>query len=56
LDSFNKILEALTNELPYALPHCKEVDHRIELVLNLALSFKAPYNLNKKEHEELKKS
>jgi hypothetical protein len=51
LDSFNKFLEVLTNELPDALPPCREVDHKIEVVLSLALPFKAFYRLNKKEHE-----
>jgi hypothetical protein len=54
LDSFNKFLEVLTDELPDALPPCREVAHRIEVVLSLALPFKAFYRLNKKEQEELK--
>ncbi len=54
LDSFNKFLEVLTYELLDALPPCRKVDHKIEVVLSLALPFKAFYMLNKKEHEELK--
>jgi hypothetical protein len=43
------------NELSNALPPCKKIDHKIKLVHGLALPFKAPYNLNKKELEELLK-
>jgi hypothetical protein len=33
LDSFNKFSKVLTNELPYFLPHYRNVDHKIKLVL-----------------------
>jgi hypothetical protein len=52
LDSLNKFLKVLINELPNALPPYKEVDHKIEMVFVLASSPKAPYRL-KKELEEL---
>jgi hypothetical protein len=43
------------NELPNALPPCRKVDHKIEVVPSIALPSKAPYRLNQKELEELKK-
>jgi Txe/YoeB family toxin of Txe-Axe toxin-antitoxin module len=55
LDSLNKILEVLTNELPNALPRYKKVDHKIEMVLGSSMLLKAPYRLNQKELEKLKK-
>ncbi len=55
LDSLNKFLEVLTNELPNSFPLCKEVDHKIEVVLYLAPPSKATYKLNQKELEKLKK-
>jgi hypothetical protein len=56
LDSLNKFLEVLTNELPDFFPPCKEVDHKIKIVLDLAPPSKAPYRLNQKELEKLKKN
>jgi hypothetical protein len=53
LDSLNKISKVLTNELSIALPPCKEIDHKIKVVPESALPFKAPYKLNQKELEEL---
>jgi hypothetical protein len=53
LDSLNKFLKVLINELPDAFPPYKNVDHKIEMVLGLASSSKAPYRLNQKELEEL---
>jgi hypothetical protein len=35
LDSLNKFLEVLTNEFSIALPPCKKVDHKIEVVLGI---------------------
>jgi hypothetical protein len=55
LDSFNKILKVITNELPNALPLCRKVDYKIKMVHGTALPSKAPYRLNQKELEELKK-
>jgi hypothetical protein len=55
LDSFNKFLKVLIDKLPYALPHFKEVDYKIEVVPRLALLFKAPYRLNQKNSEVRKK-
>jgi hypothetical protein len=49
LDSFNKFLEVPTNKLSGALPPYREVVHKMEVVLGLALLSKAPYNLNQKE-------
>lgn len=46
LDSFNKILEVLTNKLWDAFPPCKKVDHKIEVVFRIALLPNAPYRLN----------
>ncbi len=42
------------DEFLNALPPCREVNHRIKVVLSLAWPFKAFYKLNKKEHEEPK--
>jgi hypothetical protein len=56
LDSLNKFFEVLTNEHPNALLLYKKVDHKIEVVLGSNLLFKAPYRLNQKELEELKKN
>jgi hypothetical protein len=42
LDSFNKISKVLINELPNAFPPYKKVDRKIEVVLGLILSSKAP--------------
>jgi hypothetical protein len=55
LDSFNKFLKLLTNELPNALSPYRKVHHKIELVPRVALPSKAPYRLNQNELEELKK-
>jgi hypothetical protein len=49
LDSFNKFLEVLTNELLDTLSPYKKVDHKIEVVLGLGVLFKAPCRLNQKE-------
>jgi len=46
LDSFNKFFEVFIDELLDALPLCKELDHKIKMVLKMILSFKAPYRLN----------
>jgi hypothetical protein len=46
LDSFNKFSDVLTNELLDALPPYKEVDHKIDVVLGMAMLSKAPYKLN----------
>jgi len=54
LDLFNKFLEILIDEFFDAFPPYKKVDHKIKVVFSLALPFKAPYRLNKKEHEKLK--
>jgi hypothetical protein len=48
-------LEVLINELPDALPPYKEIDYKIEVVFRSALPSKAPYRLNQKELEKLKK-
>jgi hypothetical protein len=55
LDSFNKFLELLTNELRYALSPCRMVHHKIKVVPRAALPSKAPYRLNQKELEKLKR-
>ncbi len=49
LDSLNKFSKVLTYELPDALPPCRKVDHKIEVVHRTTLSSKAPYRLNQKE-------
>jgi hypothetical protein len=54
LDSFNKILKVLIDELPDALPPYREVDHKIEVVPRSAPLSKTPYILNQKELEKLK--
>jgi hypothetical protein len=54
LDSLNKILEVLINELANALPPYRKVVHKIKSVFGLALSSKAPYRLKQKELENLK--
>jgi hypothetical protein len=41
------------NELSNALPSCKEIDHKIKVVLGSTLLSKAPYKLNQKELEEI---
>jgi hypothetical protein len=46
LDSFNKISKVLTNELMDALPPCKEVDHKMEVVLKITPPPKALHRLN----------
>ncbi len=46
LDSLNKFSEVLTYELPDALPPYKEIDHKIKMVLGVALPSKAPCRLN----------
>jgi hypothetical protein len=43
------------NDLPNAFSPCREVDHKIKVVLSLAFPSKAPYRLNQKELEEFKK-
>jgi hypothetical protein len=54
LDSFNNFLKVLIDELLNALPPCKKVDHKIEMVVGAAsLLSKAPYKLNQKELKEL---
>jgi hypothetical protein len=53
LDSLNKFSKVLTNELLDALPHYREVGHKIKMVPGMALSSKAPYRLKQKELEEL---
>ncbi len=40
LDSLNKFFEFLIDELLDALPLCKEVDHKIKMVLKMILSLK----------------
>jgi hypothetical protein len=52
LDSLNKFSKVLTDELPDAFPLCKEVDHKIELVLGAIMLFKAFYRLNYRELED----
>ncbi len=42
LDSFNKFLEVLIDELTDALLPCKEVDHKIEAVFGVALLSRHP--------------
>jgi hypothetical protein len=54
LDSLNKFLKVLIDELPNALQPYKRVIHKIELVFGLASPSKAPYRLNQKELEDLK--
>jgi hypothetical protein len=49
LDSLNKFSKVLTNELLDALPPCKEVNHKIEVVFKLIPPSKALYKLNQKE-------
>jgi hypothetical protein len=44
LDSFNKILNVLTNDLLKSFPLCKDVDHKIEVVFELTSLSKTPYN------------
>ncbi len=46
LDSFNKFSDILIDELPDAFPLCKEVDHKVKLVLGTIMLFKALYRLN----------
>jgi hypothetical protein len=48
LDSFNKFLQLLTDELPNALPPHKGVDHKIEMMFGVVLPSKAPYRLKPK--------
>jgi hypothetical protein len=55
LDSFNKFSKVLTNELPNALPPCKEVNHKTKMVPSLIPPTKAPYRLNQKELKEPRK-
>jgi hypothetical protein len=55
MDSLNKISDVLTNELLDAIPPCKEVDHKIEVVFRITPPPKAPYRLNLKELKEFKK-
>jgi hypothetical protein len=49
LDSFNKFLEVLIDELPNALLPCREVEHKIKMVFGATLPSKAPYRLKQKE-------
>jgi hypothetical protein len=53
LDSFNKLSKVLIDELLNALPPCKKVDHKIEVVPRVASLSKASYKLNQKELKEL---
>ncbi len=53
LDSFDRFSHVLTYELLDALPPCKEVDHKMEVVPGMAMLSKTPYKLNYKELEEL---
>jgi hypothetical protein len=46
LDSLTKFLKVLTNELPDALPLCKEVDHKTKVVIGAILLSNAFYRLN----------
>jgi hypothetical protein len=52
LDSLNKFLEVLTNEISNALPPCRKVDHKIKMVLRTTPPSKAPYRLNQKDLKE----
>jgi len=51
---FQQFKDVWTKELPNELPPKREVDHKIELALEVELSNKVPYKLNKKELNELK--
>jgi hypothetical protein len=42
------------HNLPKSLPSCKQIDHKIEIVLRSGPPSKAHYMLNQKELEELK--
>jgi hypothetical protein len=53
-DTISKFLDILINELPKHLPPFHDVDHKNEMVLGFAPPFKSPYQLNKKELQELK--
>ncbi len=46
LDSLNKFLEVLTDELSNALPPYKKVDHKIKVVLGITMLSKTHYRLN----------
>jgi hypothetical protein len=46
LDSFNKFSNVIIDKLLDALPPCKEVHHKIEVVLGMAPLSKAPYKFN----------
>jgi hypothetical protein len=48
-------LEVRTNEFINALPPYRKVDHKIKMVFKVAMPSKAPYRLNQKELEELKR-
>jgi hypothetical protein len=54
LDSLNKFLKVLINELRDALPPYREVDHKKEVVLGSAPLSKTPYKLNQKKLKKLK--
>jgi hypothetical protein len=49
VDSLNKFLEVLIDEFFYAFPPCKNVEHKIKMVIGLIPPFKACYRLNQKE-------
>jgi hypothetical protein len=53
LDSVNKRLEVLRDELLNVLPPCKKVDHQIKLMPKTTPPSKAPYELNQKELEKV---
>jgi len=54
-DVIQKFVDVLTRELPDELPLKREVDHKIEVVSGLKTPSKAPYRLNQRKLEELKK-
>ncbi len=53
-NTINKFLDVLMDDLPKHLPPHHNVDHKIEVVPGLAPPSKSPYQLNKKELQELK--
>ncbi len=53
-NTINKFLDILMDDLPKHLPHFCNVNHKIEVVPGLTPPSKSPYQLNKKELQEIK--
>jgi len=53
-NTINKLLDVLTDDLPKHLPHFRDVDHKIKVVLGSTPHFKSPYWLNSKKLQKFK--